>query len=219
MPTPKTLQTLLWVIILGSSLGVLTRVVLAPSHNNTAAEVTLPKELPLTGWQPMISAHSSTRIRLEPSTLITSEHYQYQKNDLLLDIQMRYLVNTDGDIVELTERYTHLMHTSLVIRQVGDSIYSLETNQHRAYLNACIMPDGDSTVTSAQFLQRQSFQNTSPARLALWAIGQIQIQDRRCLWSQLSISLEKLSTQEAYQVLENAWLDWRETWQTLFPNI
>jgi cyanosortase A-associated protein len=221
MPASKTLQTIFFSITLGGVFYVLNTVATAPARtsSDTTARV-LPQEVPLTGWQ---ASPLNSRPRLnpdaQPNNLVASEAYQYRKNDVLLDIQMRYLVNTEGDITKLTERYSGLSHTSLSMRHVDDSFYQLETDQNRAYLNTCIISDGSSVVTSAQFRQKQSVQNSSPARIAQWAIGRVHIQDRRCLWAELSIPLDTLSQQEAYHVLEDAWFDWKDAWRSQFPSM
>jgi len=48
-------------------------------------------------------------------------------------------------------------------------------------------------------------------------LGRGNIQDRRCLWTQMSVPLDKTTPEDAKKILENAWVSWYGWWQPRFP--
>jgi len=73
-----------------------------------------------------------------------------------------------------------------------------------AYLNACINSRGGSTFTKEQFNYNRIHRDTQFNRLLAWLLIQQPLRDKRCLWTHLSIPLNRSSPESAYVILENA---------------
>jgi cyanosortase A-associated protein len=56
-------------------------------------------------------------------------------------------------------------------------------------------------------------------RIVPWLLGQIKLQDRRCLWAQMSIPLDQKTPTDANKILETAWISWHQWWQKNFPKL
>ncbi|MEO3704110.1 cyanoexosortase A system-associated protein, partial [Trichormus azollae HNT15244] len=81
---------------------------------------------------------------------------------------------------------------------------------------ACINPPGGSSVTSSQFMKKQYKYDLSSNYLLPAIAGQNLITDDRCIWTQLSIPLDRYVATEIYTVLESIWNDNYATSQSLF---
>ncbi|BAY44116.1 hypothetical protein SAMD00079811_17100 [Scytonema sp. HK-05] len=211
----KQLRVPLLALTLGSVILTLGNVVLAPTKDKrTVTPFVFPEQVPLSQWRLSISP-PLTKSTKEHSTLLAQKHYRYMKNDLFLDIEMRYL--TDGDGERLFREYTSISSSANVRQREGVGYYGVGVDKQRAYLSACINSQGGSTFTQKQFDQNQYFSDLQPQRVLSWLLGQEGFKDRRCLWAHLSIPLKNSSPEAAYQVLENAWFSWYQWWQPRFP--
>ncbi|NER28315.1 MAG: cyanoexosortase A system-associated protein [Symploca sp. SIO1C4] len=196
---------------------VLGKLILAPNSSRyTAKPFVLPSEVPLAQWQSLHSQSLFTPIVWQPN-LMTSRNYQYQQNNLSLDIEMRYLVPTNGNVQELLQIYTTLPASAQMRQQEEVGFYYLLADEQQAHLSSCINPRGKTTVTEQQFTGNGNRHDLQLNRLLPWLMGEVQLRDRRCLWTHLSISVENTSPSEAYQILEKAWFSWYQWWQPRFP--
>ncbi|NEO99884.1 MAG: cyanoexosortase A system-associated protein [Symploca sp. SIO2E9] len=196
---------------------VLGKLIVAPNSNEyTAKPFVLPSEVPLTQWQSLPSQSLFTPIVWQPN-LMTSRNYQYQQKDLSLDIEMRYLVPTSGNVKTLLQTYTAIPASTEIRHQEEVGFYYLLVDEQRAYLSSCINPRGKTTVTPQQFTENGNRHDLRLNRLLPWLMGEVQLRDRRCLWTNLSIPVEDTSPSEAYQILEKAWFSWYQSWQPRFP--
>jgi len=89
--------------------------------------------------------------------------------------------------------------------------------QNRLYLSSCINPRGRTTVTDEQFRYNRNTRDLQFNRILFWLSGRGNIQDKRCLWTQMSVPLDKRTPENAKKILENAWVSWYEWWQPRFP--
>ncbi|MBE9049453.1 cyanoexosortase A system-associated protein [Nostocales cyanobacterium LEGE 11386] len=175
------------------------------------------EEVPLPEWRFNVvpTTKASTN---ETEELIVHKHYQYVKNDLLLDIEMRYLDNLyNADINSLIQRYLAIQSPGMMRQQAGIGYYGLGVHEQRAYLSACINPRGGSTFTHVQFRNNRYLNDLRFDRLIPIVLGQSPFPDRRCLWAHLSMPLKDSSPEATYQVLEKAWVPWYQWWQSRFP--
>ena len=186
--------------------------------------LTFPSTVPLPGWQflGISSLVKKPEQQYESYFYSVGQHYRYAHNHLPLDIEMRYIVNTDGDISNFVQEYTSVPLSSKKIFQVlrqhpEAGFYSLFTYQNKAYLSSCINSRGGSTVTHNQFIHNQITYDLQFYRLVPWLLSQRTLRDRRCLWTNLSIPLNHSSPEYAYRTLENAWFNWQEWWRPRFP--
>jgi cyanosortase A-associated protein len=100
-----------------------------------------------------------------------------------------------------------------------------KTQTSRAYLSACINPQGESTATEQQFTHNLS-KGWQPSQVGSWILGQKSLIDRRCLWTLMSVPVQTdskaapataRSTEQAYKTLETAWVSWYQWWRENYP--
>ncbi len=211
----KPLRVPLLALTFSSVVLALANVVLLPTKDkSTVAPFVFPQRVPLPQWQLSIASPLAKRPRKHPE-LLAQKHYRYIKKDLFLDIEMRYLTDRDGEW--LFREYSSISSSVDVRQREGVGYYGLGVDKQRAYLSACINPQGGSTFTPKQFKQNQYFDDVYPKRLLSWLLGQEDLKNKRCLWAHLSIPLKNSSPEAAYQVLESAWFSWYKWWQPRFP--
>lgn len=209
-------------MIFGSALFVLGKTTLAPvTSNRTASSFIFPIAVPLPQWQLSSSRTLADSITKGPKSL-SGKHYQYIQKDLTLDIEMRYMVKTHGNVKSFIEKYYSLPLSSGQLRMVlrqheGIGSHHLFTYQQRAYLSTCINSSGGSTVSASQFNRNRLVYDLRLSRLFPWLLGQGFVRDRRCLWTHLSIPLKNSSPEEEYRILETVWESWYQWWSPRFP--
>lgn len=211
-------------LLVGTFVGVL--LVLGGSILNPVAEkrrvtsFVFPPEVPLPGWQPLGSGRLTESA--ESHSFLAGKHYRYSRNDLPLDIEMRYGdYEMTTDIKLFIAGYTAIpltpSHPLLFRQQQGVGFYNLIAYQERAYLSACINPQGGSTITAEQFNHNRLTYDLRFSRLLPRLLGQESLLDRRCLWAHLSIPTRRLTPESAYPLLEQAWFAWYQWWSPRFP--
>lgn len=211
----KQLRIPLLLLTFGSLLLGLGNIILLPTKDQgKVSSFVFPTEVPLPQWQLSLSRPLPQQTG-KHSQPLTQKHYQYIQNNQALDIEMRYI--RDGNVPVFIKEYTNISSTAIVRQREGVGFYGLGVDQQRAYLSACINPQGSSTFTDEQFNQNRHVNETRPQHLLSWLLGQGLFQDNRCLWAHLSVSLKDSSPKEAYSVLENAWFSWYQWWHLRFP--
>ena len=187
------------------------------------ADFTFPEVVPLSPLQ-LLASDSVNPYLVKPPAYISGEfvsgkRYRYLHNDrVAIDIEMRYLTNTNGDLKSFIDNPAGtLLPTLQYHRRRG--LYSLFARQGKAYLSACINPRGGSTVTDNQFNRNRTIYDVSIEGIVLWLLGHAELQDRRCLWAHLSVPLnDNFSIELAYQTLETVWFSWYDWWSVRFPH-
>ena len=189
--------------------------------DSTVNSFVFPTAVPLPQWQLMETGPVNSRLVKPPAYLsgqyISGKRYYYIQNDLSLDIEMRYLVNTNGDLKSFIKSYTGQL-LPVLKEQEGVGFYSLFIRQNRAYLSACINSHGYSTVTTDQFRRNGLRYALRLDRIMSWLTSQAEIMDKSCLWAHLSMPLNQDSPESASQTLENAWFNWHQWWSQHFSN-
>ncbi|MGA9380656.1 MAG: cyanoexosortase A system-associated protein [Phormidium sp.] len=203
--------------IFSAVFGVLVKSILFAATSKTTIPLEFPAIVPLQEWQslpsfPLVDS-SGDRIPV----FLSGRRYQYIKNNLTLDIEMRYFVDTSGEVKDFIKTYGSISVSPLIRQKEEIGFYGLFTHQERAYLSACINPHGSSTVTARQFKQNRNLYDLQFNRLLPWLLGQENLKDERCLWTNLSIPLNHSSPEVAYQSLENVWFSWYRWWNPQFP--
>lgn len=197
---------------------VLAKSILIPAEDKqTASAFVFPTAVPLTSWQ---SLSSNPLITQNPKHInyLSGRQYQYIQNDLPLNIEMRYVVNTVGDVKEFIKQNTQIPLSKVTLRQqAGIGFYNLFTAEGKAYLSSCINPRGGTTVTDRQFKQNRNTYDVQINRLLPWLLGQENLKDNRCLWTHLSVPLKHTTPDHAYQKLETAFFSWYQWWEPRFP--
>lgn len=183
-----------------------------------------PAVVPLSGWQiQAVSSVPTTKNTEDNQLLSKNKHYRYtQANKHQLDVNMHYIVGTSGDSQLFIKNYTSIPvdtnQLNLITRhQQNTGFYQLFTYQNRAHLISCINPQGESTVTSEQFFHNRKKYDLQSQNILRWLMAQSDLRDRRCLWSHLSLSLDRVSTKDAYRQLETSWIALTGWWSPRFP--
>lgn len=192
-------------------------VLLPPSNQIETPSFILPTTIPLPHWQLLDSV--PLKLTDDPN-FINSRRYRYKKNRTVLNIDMHYIIQSSGDVKDFLRKHIFSKQSSapLIIRQKpGMGFYALFSTQENAYLTSCINPRGGSTVTFDQFRQNRNTYDLQSHRLLLWLLGLEELRDWRCMWSLLSVPLEKTQPEEAYSILEFAWVFWYPWWEKNFP--
>ncbi|WP_375491596.1 cyanoexosortase A system-associated protein [uncultured Nostoc sp.] len=205
-------------LIFSTGMLVLGKVILFPNPVKPKVNTfVFPEEVPLAKWQLSVSSPIESLTKENPN-LVAEKHYRYVKNDLPLDIQMRYLQNLyNADIGAYIKQDFAVTSPPVMRQQKGVGYYGVGVEKQKAYLSSCINPRGNSTFTHPQFRENRYFQDITFDRIMPLLQGKEALLDKRCLWVHLSIPLRKSSPEAAYQVLEQVWFSWYRWWQPRFP--
>jgi cyanoexosortase A len=182
-----------------------------------------PEEINLNTWQ-QVKVESLGQYNAEiPNTgkfiLVRSgQDYKYLRNQENLTLQMRYVVNTRGNLNPFSVKLSRELRKKAEdnIKKIeGVGYYLLYHDQQNAYLTACINSRGGSTVNSSQFMTNRYKYDVTLDRMLPWIFGQDVLRDDRCIWTQLSIPLNREIATNVYPVLESVWHENYATWQSL----
>lgn len=200
---------LLAIALLGSAATLAKLLFTSPPEN--AIQPVLPASMPLPEWQ---LATSQPLVRPADAPLDWSGRlYRYSRDNYLLNIQVIYLGNTNGDITGLIRKSLPVKAKPTIQYQQGIGFYGLITLTQKRYLSACITPYAGSTFTTQQF--KQASTSEWYTRLVPWLIGRAQLKDERCLWVLLSLETSRHNIDlggSADQVLKQVWFDGVYKW-------
>ncbi|MCU0540910.1 MAG: cyanoexosortase A system-associated protein [Oscillatoriaceae cyanobacterium Prado104] len=214
----KPVRISLLAVTLGGVLLVTGKSIFYPnSGNRSAAEYNFPESVPLAQWQMVDSLPLQIA---ETSQVKVGRKYRYQKNSLALEVEIRYVLGTNGDVESMMKGHTILKSSpgKLAVANIpGVGYHGILQQQNRLYLSSCINPRGGATVDAEQFRYNRNTQDLRFDRLVFWLLGKGNIQDQRCLWVQMSVPLDKTTPQDATKILETAWVSWHQWWQPRFP--
>ncbi|RAM51386.1 MAG: cyanoexosortase A system-associated protein [Hapalosiphonaceae cyanobacterium JJU2] len=211
MITWKNFRFLLLILGCSNVLLVLGQVLFLPIPSKNPTDVLIfPEAPPLSQWQ-LKSTKAFPHDIQDDSELLAQKNYQYMRQGLPLDIEMRYVKT--GDVNQLIRKYTKISSSALVRKKEDIGYYGLGIEQQKAYLSACINLHGNSTFTNTQFKQNQRQIEQPWQRLLPWLLGREQLRENNhCLWAHLSVPLNNSSPQATYQILETAWFYWYKYW-------
>lgn len=154
----------------------------------------------------------------EKYDLVLSERtYKYQKGDDIVTVNLRYLTNTFGTIESYYQNYTNVPKLENSIdRSFEDNYYLKFVSDNQTHLTACLNSEGKTTVTRAQFASYYHRAYVQPSKLWDWLMGKRLLQDRRCLWIELSVDQNSnVSDEELSKILSSI----VEYWQSRFPPV
>lgn len=218
---------------LGISLVAVYSLIVPDAGDRPVADFDFSDRIPLNNWQQQDSHDVTTKAKnievdtdaeVEDREIVKSaKGYSYRNDNQSLNIEMRYLVGTTGDAKRYLRKYTDIPIADFELKQIKNieavGYHALFTSRDRAYLSSCIVAKGDSKVNPRQFSQHLAATSQQPQVWLDWLQGKISIRDRRCLWTNLSVSLTNTSTELAYKTLETAWVDWYKWWKPQFPKL
>lgn len=214
----KPVRVSLLAVTLAGVLLVAGKLTFSPSTGNpSATQFEFPESVPLAEWQMQESAPLTIS---NTSEVKAGRKYEYQKNSIALEIEMRYVVETNGDVESMMKGHTILKSSPgklALASSQGAGFHGILQQQNRLYLSSCINPSGGATVNAEQFRYNRNTRDWQANRILFWLLGRGNIQDRRCLWTQMSVPLDKTTPETAKKILENAWVSWYGWWQPRFP--
>lgn len=216
----KEFRTRILALTFVSAALIAGKVIFIPTPYKPKATVfNFPQSVPLSQWQ-LSKTESLPKPKDLIPELVTQWRYQYTQNsqNLPLNIEMHYLSGLTDASEKMQYIYKILSPPTLHERK-GVGYYGLGVNEKRAFLIACINPQGNTTITAMQSLKNGFYHDVRPDSLMVSLLGQAPLLDKRCMFTHMSVSLEKTSKETAYQVLENAFFDWHKWWYSNFPKI
>ncbi|MEM7726779.1 MAG: cyanoexosortase A system-associated protein [Cyanobacteria bacterium P01_A01_bin.45] len=184
----------------------------SPNYEQGADSFSFPVRVKLLGWKQVSSTRKLDKIE-KNSEIINQKLYQYIQNDLALDIEMRY--SKEIKVRSLIKKYQGIEKPAEIRQRPNIGYYGIGFDRGRVYLSACITPQGNSTYTYEQFRENEEYISRLDIKHILnWILGKNRLREERCLWTHLSMSVEKSSPKQNYQLLEKAWFSWYKYWQS-----
>ena len=197
-----------------------------------------PEDVPLPGWLPapqgVGTAPEGSLLGVEDSAIlptgteVAAARYVYLSNfsgqeegdrsPIELAIEMRYFTDSNGDAKSYIHQVSGDLQSALQYRD-GVGSYGVYSDGDWTYATGCINPTGGSTVLSDDYRSNRYRHDFRISRIWNWAFGRSAIQDRRCLWTHLSVKLNSSTFPElSTELVEPAWLDWLAWWNENYPN-
>lgn len=207
-------------------LGTAYSIIKPTVGNRDVSSFSFPDRVPLKTWQLVESESIIDREREkkeQEEIVAASKNYIYSKDRLSLEVEMRYLVGTRGNVPGILQNQVAIPAKVLkkaktqTIEDIG--FYTLFHDRDRAYLSSCINSRGNTTVNQKQFSQNRYTHDLKYSLIVPWLLGQDSIRDRRCLFTNLSIPVDNLPPETAYKILQEVWQDWYSWWQPRFPTL
>jgi cyanosortase A-associated protein len=205
------------VLLLGvtgiSTLVVLAKISFSPTlGKNPFSEYVLPQTISLPNGQ-FIKSHDLPKTPPEGlsrnDAIVSAKRYQWMQKNITLEVETRYVVNTDGDLNRLVARYQNFPISSNALTAIrekpGIGFYGISSFQEKSYLDACINRRRGSTFTQAQFIASQTRYSLDPQQMVALLWGKERLNDHRCLWVHVALPLDRTSPKSTEIRLEKAW--------------
>lgn len=216
----------LGLICIGFCLATAYSIIEPTVGNRQVSSFNFPDRIPLKSWQ-LLDTESVVESKAEKKDreeiVASAKNYTYSKDNLALKVKMLYLVGTRGNLPGILEDRVAIPAEVLEkaeTKQLADiGFYTIFHHRDRAYLSSCINSRGNTTVNQKQFSQNRYKHDLKYDYLLPWMLGKESIRDRRCLLTNLSLPLDNLSPEIAYEILEEVWQDWYSWWQPQFPTL
>ncbi|MEI6332299.1 MAG: cyanoexosortase A system-associated protein [Pseudanabaena sp. ELA645] len=189
----------------------------------------LPDQVSLSEWRSLSSEDLSPLLQSPQNTEVSDARRYFYTSSAQDTLRIDALYINGSAVIPKSLEILNLRYSidSLNIRhQKTIGHYALFNDQDRVYLSSCINPRGLSTVTQEQLTNNRNYYDFTPDRIATYLLGVTYIRDNRCLFTIMSVPLEKAqisnlnnnSLDNAYQKLEKAWTNWYQKWENNFPN-
>ena len=222
----KVRTALMAVTSVGISLATIYSLIEPTAGNRSVSAFSFPELLPLSSWRQIdtksISPISNQKTP-ESELVQTAQSYHYARDNSDLKVDIHYILGTQGNVDGYIKTYSNLSSEVLKSQNIehieGVGYHSLFVADNRAYLSSCISPRSNSSVTQKQFSQNRYRGDLKMEVWRDWLLNQASIRDRRCLWTQLSISLDGHEPQSAYSILEQTWQELYQWWLPRFPSL
>ena len=212
------LRTLLLLMICSVLASIIVRFLFSPTGaTRQVSAYTFPATVELPSWQ-FVESHPLPQVFLEPTTetrevkpqrdfVLSGRAYRYQRGRFTMNIEMRYLIYSVGDLEQYYEvlgRSPSEPLTNNLRHSQEQGYYAVFKRGDVAYLTACINPRGGSTVTEEQYVYNRRMLDSRPEYWLPWLLGNHSMRDFRCLWTELSLTTPNLDS-HTFVMLEDLW--------------
>lgn len=180
---------------------------------NSLSEYILPQTVSVPSWQ-FLESHdlskSSPEALSRNDAIASAKRYQLTQKNIILEVESRYVLHTDGNLNRLVARYQNLPVSSAnlftaIREKPGIGFYGISSSQEKSYLDACINRRRGSTFTQAQFIANQTRYRLDPQQMLALLWGKERLNDHRCLWIHVALPLDRTSPKSMEARLEKAW--------------
>ena len=175
----------------------------------------MPKEERETITPEQLKDYQTTQV--EENVLMSGRHYVYETAQSPLNVQLSYVVNSDGTSPPITNNDVteDAYQNQLKTLQPNDP-YFVYTGDHLTHLKSCFTPQGKAIVTKYALFRVSRIRDTvlNPGNFYQWMIGKRLMWDRRCLW--VNVAMDS-SSPDAKGRLVAVWQDLANYWQQHFP--
>lgn len=223
-------------ISLGIALVTVYAIADPQAGNRRVADFKFSDEIPLTDWQLLSSESLAIATELDDDnreSIEAAQRYLYQKNQLNLILEIRYLVGTRGDISALLTKYLAFSPAAIATQKVkkipevgsylllqkpnNKNIRNNQNNQNN-HLSSCLTSFGHSIADQQEFSLILNQVKLTPRLLWDWVWGKDSLRDRRCLWVHLALSAPDKELNN-HKDLEQAWLELNQWLKPRFPKL
>jgi cyanosortase A-associated protein len=218
----KKFQLIIFMISFTGVLLTIGKLIANPETSKKQVnEYQFPEKISLPEWNFIKSVKLNEKIDYE--LVLANQQYSYEKDKQKLEITTRYVVGTRGTyhgMINLEDKITNQNRNDLLlsIKQKDNLNYAMFIKEDKAYLVSCINARGGSTINSEQFMKNRYNYDINFKRFLPWLMGKESSIDLRCLWTYLSLPINKNSPEITYQTLEQAWFSWYNYWQNNYPH-
>ena len=182
-----------------------------------------PSQITLAGWdqQNSLPLVNHPERKFQQDGLRSGQQYQYRQQENQVTVALRFSSPTVGRIEKyIKQTYepgfekAYQQGSTKYLPNLGH--YRLFTNQDKAYLSTCLTPSGESTVDFQSYVKKANRKIFEWESLIPRLLGQQSLRERRCLWVNLSTSLNNQSPENSYRRLESVFKQGYSKWQGLF---
>ncbi|OUC15745.1 MAG: hypothetical protein B0A82_05215 [Alkalinema sp. CACIAM 70d] len=131
--------------------------------------------------------------------ILETKQYDYTYQQKSLSVELRYVVDTEGDLGKLIAEQMGLPKeindtAKMLVNSTGT--YRFFTYQQRTYISTCLTPTGRAVINKKQFEKQQYLHLLEPRVWGRWAIGQGNLLEQRCIWAQISLPVQQVQSSE-----------------------
>ncbi|MDJ0531689.1 MAG: cyanoexosortase A system-associated protein [Xenococcaceae cyanobacterium MO_207.B15] len=157
-----------------------------------------PENLTLDKWESI----STDKIKYYGENL-QGKRYQPESSANRITVEVYYIPNNSQGNKSLIQQYRELEsypENIAIIKDNNLGYYGLFTEDNHTSLTSCIHPQGKTAFTSQQFANLAN-QNLK-SNLLPWILGVSDLRDWSCFWVNMSVSLENITEEKAYTILQ-----------------
>jgi cyanosortase A-associated protein len=199
-----------------ASLGFLTAAVSRPVWISTASQPgPFPSEVVLAGHRSLEPGQGDTSIARFPRAEAATR-YDIDMDGRVVTVEVRYFRHAAGNVAGYTQARLEHSPTFQIRNRTGIGQYAWFVQNDELFLTACIDIRGVATFQPAAFDKNRRLHDRDLMRTARWIFGLGPLEDRRAVWTLISLQLSEMGSADALSLLEPLLVDtavqWRDQW-------